>query len=863
MATQDFDEIYTASMQHDQPSPNSHSSPPKVSSDSKRPPRPPHMRQDPPSLEDDALCSSLIPTLYAESAYHGIIRKTTAEKILTKQSRPSGSYLIYMDKGEINRVSICILYHSKRLKGSHVLEGVLSFPRHTPSVKLDCTDDIFASIRNLIEYYTDNPIPVDRLSSSIEFATSQYSVKLAKGVERDIELIRKLSPLDHLMELNITDEELMEQCYKDDTLPYFTSEMTQAVRIRRYSRENLLDPCLPITVPRLIQSFVKECKDKIVIKWKQRDVWESITYLELFDMALQVAKALKRCGLNPGRAVGLFGGNSPHWIISNLGIIMAGGVSVAISPSSKEERLKQIVVKTRLQFIFVGDLEFFTCVHNIIDDVGIEHVILFPPHVVPADLRGVDWATFNSRGCGQDNDEIVTLMRGLKPNKCCTVLFSSGTTNAPKGVMLSHDNITRHLSDSIQFFEMKKYTSKNNRTLCFYPLSVILAHLNDIYINIMMKGTLYIIHPTPWLKNDYLNYCLKEVRPTNVIAGENFWVNVYRQLSKKVEESGYFKQKFTMWAESLTEKQVTQESNNLKHKLLFSVVRTLFIEHIAKELGLDECKICCSTYAPLSREVFEFLIKRNILVINIYGMTEATATVASTRSRDTRLIDASIMSEIDYEIIDEADDGIGEICISGRNIFVGYVGEEQLTQDAFTVNQLTEIPYYKTGDLGRLKDNLLTYHGRKIHHIRMGDGERVFPVLLEEKLLERLPFVEYAVVLPLESGKLIALITVKVKLNENGDRTKELDSFAAHSCLHHLRINCVPDINEFMSNIQVREFITREVKQINKEAVSKNHYIKTWAFAKEGFSIRTGELTQSMKLKREEIFNRFIKGKPL
>ena len=863
MATKDFDEIHTASIQYSQARSRSDSpiSLPQESSDSKKPQRS-HRRQHAQSLEDDALSSSLIPTLYTESTYHGIIRNETAEEILTKQSRPSGSYLIYMNKGEVNRVSICILYHAKRLKGTYVLEGVLSFPKHTPSVKLDCTDDIFANIRNLIEYYTDNPIPVGRLSSKLEFATSQHSVKLAKGVKRDNDLIRKLSPLDHLMELNITDEELMEQCYGNDTLPYFTSDMSQEVRIRRYSRENNLNPHLPITVPRLVQSFVKDCKDKIVIKWKQGDVWETITYLELFDMALQVAKALKRCGLQPGRAVGLFGGNSPHWIISNLGIIMAGGVSVAISPSSNDERVKQIAIKARLQFIFVGDLEFFSCVHSIVDDVGIEHVILFPPHVPTGDRRGVDWATFNSRGCGQNNDEIVGIMKGLKPNKCCTILFSSGTTSAPKGVMLSHDNITRHLSDTIQFFEMQKYTSKDNRTLCFYPLSVVLAHLNDIYINIMMKGTLYIIDPTPWL-NYSLIECLKEVRPTNVIAGENFWANLYRHMSIEVEKYGYFKAKFTMWAGNFTEKHVTQESKNLKHKLLFSVVRTLFIEHIAKELGLDECKLCCSTYAPLPRDVFEFLVKRNIFVINVYGMTEATATIASTSSRDTRLIDARIMSEVDYEIIEDREDGIGEICISGRNVFVGYVDEEQLTQDAFVRNEVTGIPYYKTGDLGRLKDNLLTYHGRKIHHIRMRDGERVFPVLLEEKLLERLPFVEYAVVMLLESGNLIALFTVKVKYSENGDRTKELDAFAAHSCLYYLGINSVPDINTFMSHIQVREFITREVKLINKEAVSKNHCIKTWAFAKEGFSVRTGELTQSMKLKREAIYNRFINGKHL
>ena len=852
MATRDG-EIGIASMQYDQARSNS--------PDGQRTSRSPQ-RQHTTSLENEALSSSLIPTLYAESTYHGIIRKETAEKIL-KQSRPSGSYLIYMDKGEINRVSLCIFYYSKRLKESHVLEGVLSFPKHTPSVKLDCTDDTFVSIRNLIEYYTDNPIPVDRLSSSIEFATSQNSVKLVKGVERNNDLIRKLSPLDHLTELNITDEDLMEQCYRDETLPYFTSEMTQAVRIRRYSRENNLAPDLPITVPRLVQSFVKECKDKIVIKWKQRDVWESITYLELFDMALQVAKALKRCGLQPGRAVGLFGGNSPYWIISNLGIIMAGGVSVAISPSSNEERLKQIALKTQLQFIFVGDLAFLSCVHNIIDDVGIEHVIVFPPHVATGEQRGVDWATFNSRGCGQNNDEIVTIMKGLKPNKCCTILFSSGTTSAPKGVMLSHDNITRHLSDSIQFFEMQKYTSKNNKTLCFFPLSVILAHLNDIYINIMMKGTLSIISPTPWLNPNCLKDHLKEVRPTSVVAGEDFWDKVYRKLSLEVEKSGYFKQKLAEWAGNEIEKHVTQESKSLKRKLIFSVVSILFIEKMAKELGLDECKICCSTYAPLPREVFEFLIKRNIFVINIYGMTEATATVAATSSRDTKLTDASIMSKVDYQIIDEAEDRIGEICISGRNVFVGYVGEEQLTDDAFSMNEVTEIPYFKTGDLGKLNENLLTYHGRKIHHIRMRDGERVFPVLLEERLLERLPFVEYAVVMMLDSGNLIALFTVKVNHNENGDRTRELDAFAAHSCLYHLGINCIPDINAFMSHIQVREFITREVKQMNKEAVSKNHCIKTWAFAKEGFSVRTGELTQTMKLKREAIHNRFIKGKPL
>ena len=861
MATEEGEEIYVASIGSDATTISTST----VSPDNIRPSNPHSIqshRLRNSSLEDEALSSPLIPTLYAEPTYHGIIHKETAEQILTKQSRGNGAYLLYMDKCEINRVSMCILYSSKQLGQPYVLEGTLSFPKQTISVKLDCTGDTFATIPGLIEYYSQYPIPVGNLSSNLGFSSSQHTIKLGRGVVKDKDLIRKLSPLDALLEIDIADDVLMNECYSDTAPPYYTSSMQGEVRIRRYERENNDNPDLPITIPRMVQSFVKLCPNNVVIAWKERGVWDSITYLELFDAALQVAKALRRLGLRPSRGVGLFGGNSVYWIISNLGIIMAGGVSVAISPTTSEERLKQIALKTGLQFLFVGDLEFFSHVQAVLDDLQVEHVVLFPPQVPEVGSGGVDWATFNSRGCGHSNDDIIRFMRELKPNKCCTILFSSGTTGNPKGVMLSHDNISKHMKDTLKFFDLKARFSggKNIRALNYYPLSVTLAHMHDIYLNLMMKGTLYIVSPTPWMTYSLIE-CLKEVRPTSIIAGENFWVRLYRHMSLEVEKSGYWKQKFTTWVENLTEKQVTLESKNFRQRLFFSVVRTLFLEHIAKELGLDECKICCSTYAPLPREVFEFMVKRNIFILNIYGMTEATATVASTTTDDPKQLEGSIMSEIDYRIHVEPEDRpsrIGEICISGRNLFMGYVGEEQLTENAFIKIGADEMPYYQTGDLGQLDKCKLTYSGRKIHHIRMREGERVFPIELEEKLLERLPFVEYAVVLQMKCGELIAIITVKVKYNETGDRTRELDVFAAHSCLYHLGINCILDVQGFMSHIQVREFITREIKQMNKEAQSQNHSIKTWAFAKEGFSIKTGEITQSLKLRRDIIHKRYI-----
>ena len=875
MATQDSAEIYIASIRSDpttsmksciSSSDNSHLlTTSRYSPDTSRPNNSHSARSYRfriSSLEDEALSSPLIPTLYEEPTYHGIIRKETAEKILTKQSRSNGAYLLYMDKCEINRVSLCILYSSRQQKQHYVLEGVLSFPKQTVSVKLDCTGDTFATIHGLIEYYSHYPIPVSNLSSQIGFSSSQHTIKLGKGVVKDKELIRKLSPLDALLEMDIADDILMNECYRDIDKPYYTSKMEGEVRLRRYEREINEDPDLPITIPRMVQSFVKVCPNIDVIAWKERGVWERITYLELFDAALQVAKALRRLGFTPSRGVGIFGGNSVYWIISHLGIIMAGGVSVAISTATNEERLKQIALKTKLQFLFVGDLTFFSKVQAVLDDLLVEHVVLFPPHVPHRDSGCVDWATFNSRGCGSNNDDIIQFMRKLKPNKCCTILFSSGTTGKPKGVMLSHDNISKHLKDNLKFFELKtKYAGvKPIRALNYYPLSNTLGHMHDIYMNLMMKGTLYIVSPTPW-QNYSLSECLKEVRPTSIIAGETFWFSLYRHLSLEVEKSGYWMQKLTTLIENLAEKQITLENKNFRQRLFFSVVRTLFLEQIATNIGLDECKICCSTYAPLPREVFEFMIKRNIFLMNIYGMTEATTTVASTKTEDPRQLEGTIMSEIDYHIEVEMNDRpsrIGEICISGRNLFMGYVGEEELTENAFITVGADEMPYYRTGDLGQLDGSTLTYSGRKIHHIRMRDGERVFPIELEEKLLERLPFVEYAVVLPMKTGELIAIITVKVKYNENGERTRELDVFAAHSCLYHLGINCILDVNGFMSHIQVREFITREIKQMNKDAHSQNQSIKTWAFAKEGFSIRTGELTHTLKLRRDVIYKRFI-----
>lgn len=367
----------------------------------------------------------------------------------------------------------------------------------------------------------------------------------------------------------------------------------------------------------------------------------------------------------------------------------------------------------------------------------------------------ISWESAMELGKKQSDSELEARLRRIAVNQCSTLIYTSGTTGPPKGVMLSHDNITWtcHANCINAEFQAGKEV-----LVSFLPLSHVAAQMADIYITMYAGATCYFAQPDA-LKGS-LGQTLKEVRPTRLLAVPRVWEKIHEKMMEVGRKTTGIKKSIATWAKSIgLETNTRKQRQDFSKPLGYSVANAVVFKKVKQVLGMDRCSLFLSGAAPIAPDVVRYFHSLDIPLTEIYGMSESTGPHTIGMEKAFRFGSCGRTVPGCYTKLDNPDrDGNGEVCMGGRHVSMGYLKMEDKTHDA-----IDDEGWLHSGDIGKLDaDGFLYITGRIKELIITAGGENVAPVLLEDNLKAELPCLSNSMIIGDKRKFLSVLLTLKV-----------------------------------------------------------------------------------------------------
>ncbi len=432
----------------------------------------------------------------------------------------------------------------------------------------------------------------------------------------------------------------------------------------------------------------KEFKDKPFLRQPFGDKWEEYTWGEVGQMARKLASGLKSLGLRDNAHIGLISKNCREWIIADLAIMIAGYVSVPFFPSLKGKELAYVIDFGDVDALFVGKIETWDEIKNDLPkDIPL---ITFPTYKGFSNItKGHQWFDFINK--------FEPLMEPNVPklSDLWTIIFTSGTTGNPKGVMLSYlaNDMTKVITEDSN--PLKINFSGDNDFISFLPLNHIAERVVVEHTCFRFGGTISFVESLETFSKN-----LQDVQPHVFFAAPRVWTKFQLGILSK------FSQK------------------KLDTFLKIPIISGIIKGKLKKALGLSRARATVSGAAPMQVTQIEWFRKVGVYITNGYGMTENCAICTQVDGRDFGKMDSVGMPQSGVEV--KIDDSNGEILMKGPFLMDGYYKRKELTDETLRGGWL------HTGDKGFLdKDSYLHITGRVVDSFKTSKGKFIEPLTLE------------------------------------------------------------------------------------------------------------------------------------
>ena len=464
---------------------------------------------------------------------------------------------------------------------------------------------------------------------------------------------------------------------------------------------------------------------------------QEFTWAQLMDQTRRIAAHLLAQGIRPGDRVALLSKNTAWWLMADFAIWMAGGVSVPLYPTLAADTIRQILTHSEAKLLFIGKLDGWAGMRPGVPD-GL-HCIALPLAPPKAELPpgAEDWAALIARTAPlagnpvRDGDELSTIM------------YTSGTTGAPKGVMHSFATFAWSIDAGLKRITI----DENARMLSYLPLSHV-AERNLVEHGLMATGMqVYFADSLETFAQD-----LQRARPTVFFSVPRLWVKFQQGVSAKMPPA------------------------KLKRLLRIPILNNVVRKKILGALGLDHCSLAAGGAAPMPPQLLNWYAALKLPIIEVYGMTENCGVSHATLPGVQR---PGTVGQ-PYEGVGHRIDPVnGEIQVKSEGVMLGYYKEPELTRDAFT-----EDGWLHTGDKGVIdQEGNLKITGRVKDLFKTSKGKYVAPAPIEDRLVMHTA-VEACCVTGANLGQPLAVLMLNAdavaRAADAGGRSELETSLAAH-----------------------------------------------------------------------------------
>jgi len=547
--------------------------------------------------------------------------------------------------------------------------------------------------------------------------------------------------------------------------------------------------------------------------------WVPISTQSIIEQAEQFASGLIELGLQPGDKVGLIANNRSEWLISDLGILIAGMINVPIYPTITVEDYEYILNNAEVKVCFVSDEDLFQKVDSVKSKIpSLERIYSFD---TVANCE--HWTAVKDLGKDKNVEKIKEIRSSVKEEDLATLIYTSGTTGRPKGVMLTHKNLVSNSLASRKRLPL----GSDSKSLSFLPL----CHVYERMISYLYFYTGTSIYYAESLETIGDN--LREVKPDVFTAVPRLLEKVYDKIVAKGAELTGIKKALFFWALGLGQKYELNGANGAFYEFQLKLANKIIFNKWREALG-GNAKAVASGAAALQPRLARVFLAAQIPVMEGYGLTETSPVLAVNEEANDGVRIGTCGRPLDNVQIKIADDG--EILAKGPSVMMGYYKNEKATKDVFT-----EDGWFKTGDLGTLVEGqYLKITGRKKETFKTSGGKYIAPQLLENKMKES-SFIEQIMVIG-ESEKHPAAI-----IQPSFDFLKEWCKRKA--------IPYTTDA-EMIKMERIHNRIMKEVDAHN-DSFAKFEQVKRIILAPSVWGIDSGEMTPTMKIKRRVLMDNF------
>ncbi len=559
--------------------------------------------------------------------------------------------------------------------------------------------------------------------------------------------------------------------------------------------------------------------------------WKTVSWKQFSLRVKQVSNAMLNLSIKPQENIAVFSQNCVQYLYTDFGAYGIRACSIPIYATSSEQQIQFIINDAQVRFLFVGEQEQYNKAHRVFALCpSLERIIIYDDSVRISshDPNALYFEDFLK--LGEDlprQTEVEALYRQANDDDLCNILYTSGTTGDSKGVMLSYGQYAAALKANDACVPV----TEKDRVIDFLPFTHIFER-GWAYLA-LTEGAQLIINTYP----KEIQESMRETHPTSMSSVPRFWEKVYQAVKDKMDRSSTWQQKLFYHALNVGKKYNVDYICNGKRPPLpltleYKVLDKSVLSLVRKVMGLEHPNIFPTAGAYVSPEVENFVHSIGINMIVGYGLTESLATVSCDHIGEKITI-GSVGRPIESVEVKIGENS--EILLKGPTITKGYYHRDELNKQAFD-----DDGFFHTGDAGYMRDGELFLKERIKDLFKTSNGKYIAPQMVESLLLVD-KFIDQVAVIADQRKFVSALIVPEFRLLE--DYARE----------HNIQFDSREDLCE---SKEIHDMMMDRIETL-QQGLANYEKIKRFTLLPHHFSMESGELTNTLKMRRPVIYKNY------